>query len=492
MEINYWNSEDWAKTDEELILRDRNSNLLIKEIIKQYDGKIPPINSIEIETVNRCNNDCSFCPVSKKNDIRKTTLMDEELFYSIIDQLAEMKYEGYLSLFSNNEPLIDKRFTKFLDYASSKLPNSKHCLFTNGILLTQDIYDFLVQRLDYLVIDNYSDEFKLLENVDAIMQQEQGKTNKCRVRVDVRKKNQVLSNRGGLAPNKASELRFVSGCILPFLQIVIRPDGKVSRCCQDAYGNTTMGDLNKESLKDIWQGANYTEFRRTLIEKGRAGVSACQKCDLFGLNNYFPEKWMHFWYSFVIDKCYEEIENGKEILVVGDKRCTSYIANELKIHGITYKCVDAYSETEHAFNVFATYEDALKYKVDINDLCKRFVIFENPEIFKLQKDEKEDSRSLYGRIIDACVNNNLILFGAGYVAACLCEKYSLKVKYFVDNNANRYGDEYLGSVINPVSSIVEDSQTVILVASVKSSEMIEQLKDLNISDDRIIDGNLLL
>lgn len=492
MKINYWNAEDWAKTDEELILRDKNSKLVIKEIIKQYDERMPEISSVEIETVNRCNNDCSFCPVSKNNDIRKTTLMDEELFYSIIDQLAEMKYEGYLSLFSNNEPLIDKRITMFLDYATSKLPNSKHCLFTNGILLTQEIYDFLVQRLDYLVIDNYSDEFELLENIDAIMQQDQDKNHKCRVRVDVRKKNQVLSNRGGLAPNKASELRFVSGCILPFLQIVIRPDGKVSRCCQDAYGNTTMGDLNKESLKEIWQGTNYIEFRKTLIEKGREGVSACQKCDLFGLSNYFPEKWMHFCYSFLIDKCYKEIEKGKEILVVGDMRCTSYITNELKMHGITYKCVDTYIETENSIHIFATYEDALKHNVDINDLYNRFIIFENPEIFKLQKDEKEDNHSLYGRIINACVKNNLVLFGAGYVAACLCDKYMLKVKYFVDNNASRYDEEYLGSIIKPVLSVVEDTQTVIIVASVKSSEMIEQLKNMNISDERIIDGNFLL
>ena len=36
----------------------------------------PKLQDIEIETLNRCNNDCSFCPVSRGNDIRPYQKMD--------------------------------------------------------------------------------------------------------------------------------------------------------------------------------------------------------------------------------------------------------------------------------------------------------------------------------------------------------------------------------------------------------------------------------
>lgn len=40
----------------------------------------PLFNNIEIETVNRCNGTCSFCPVNKNQDPREYKKMPEELF----------------------------------------------------------------------------------------------------------------------------------------------------------------------------------------------------------------------------------------------------------------------------------------------------------------------------------------------------------------------------------------------------------------------------
>lgn len=154
-----------------------------------------------------------------------------------------MQFNGRINLFSNNEPLIDVRIVSFLKYARRKLPNAFFCLYTNGLLLTEEIYLDLVENLDYLVIDNYNDEIKLNSNIEALKKKGIDEK-KCLVQVDVRKKNQILLNRGGLSPNKKNANLFKSPCILPFVQMVIRHDGKVSRCCQDAYGYETMGDLN--------------------------------------------------------------------------------------------------------------------------------------------------------------------------------------------------------------------------------------------------------
>lgn len=130
---------------------------------------VPDFCTIEIETQNRCNNDCPFCPVNRNNDTRKPAVMKDELFYTIIDQLRAMDYHGNISLFSNNEPLLDGRILKFIEHAKKSLPNARHTLYTNGILLDTEKFSVLVKNLDALIIDNYDDNFELIPSVKKVL-----------------------------------------------------------------------------------------------------------------------------------------------------------------------------------------------------------------------------------------------------------------------------------------------------------------------------------
>ena len=58
-------------------------SLAISDIYSQK--QFPIFQGIEIETINRCNGSCSFCPINKFEDNRKLKYMESELFYSIID-----------------------------------------------------------------------------------------------------------------------------------------------------------------------------------------------------------------------------------------------------------------------------------------------------------------------------------------------------------------------------------------------------------------------
>jgi MoaA/NifB/PqqE/SkfB family radical SAM enzyme len=93
----------------------------------------PLPHSIEIETINRCNSTCNFCPVNRFSDPRSLTRMPETLFHKIIDDLAAHDFSGNLSLFSNNEPFLDKRIFDFAAYARVTLPRA-----IISILLTID------------------------------------------------------------------------------------------------------------------------------------------------------------------------------------------------------------------------------------------------------------------------------------------------------------------------------------------------------------------
>ena len=44
--------------------------------------KIPDFCQLSVETYNRCNNDCPFCPCNRNNDTRKPRFMDERLWTS--------------------------------------------------------------------------------------------------------------------------------------------------------------------------------------------------------------------------------------------------------------------------------------------------------------------------------------------------------------------------------------------------------------------------
>jgi radical SAM protein with 4Fe4S-binding SPASM domain len=244
-------------------------------------GHYPLFQTIEIETLNRCNSTCSFCPVNKNADTREFKLMDQELFISIVQQLKNLKYTGSVGLYSNNEPFLDERIVDLARIAKEQLPNNHLYLYTNGTLLTLEKFLGIMRHLDRMYIDNYNDRLELITPVKAIH-------NYCRynklyldkVRIRLRKLNDVLSTRGGQAPNRKQEkietLHY--GCFLPFRQMVVRPDGKVSLCCNDALGTMTLGDLTKEMVGDVWHGEKYCAFREK-IANGRYDIDLCRGCD---------------------------------------------------------------------------------------------------------------------------------------------------------------------------------------------------------------------
>ena len=278
---------DWS--EEEWIEMKMNDGETKKEIINgkvsRYMKQSHMFHHIEIETINRCNGVCSFCPINCRIDPREKKVMSEELFKKIIDELAEMDYSGRIALFSNNEPLLDKRILDFHRYARNKLPNARMHLYTNGTLLTMESFTALLEVLDELIIDNYQQDLELIAPCKMIVDYyEQHPEIKEKVTIVLRKPDEILTSRGGDAPNR-TQVRVEEGisCVLPFQQMIIRPDGKVSLCCNDPLGKCTLGDASEEKLLDIWYGEKFGKVREC-ISMGRENFSHCKYCDVFVLD----------------------------------------------------------------------------------------------------------------------------------------------------------------------------------------------------------------
>ena len=262
-----------------LVRKSKNTKYITDKMEKT---PFPLFDLIEIETINRCNGVCDFCPVNRTRDPRPYKSMSDEMFYSIVRQLHDLNYSGQICLFSNNEPLLDKRVVKFYSHVREALPKARLVLFTNGTLLTLEMFGELMKSLDSLIIDNYvkdSDNYQLSRPVQELYDRFGRDARYNKVEILIRDVNEVLFTRGGNAPNRTKLLRATNcPCTLPYRQMVIRPDGKISLCCADTLGEMTLGDVEKMSLVEIWNNDMYKRIRADLL-KGRASVKLCSGCD---------------------------------------------------------------------------------------------------------------------------------------------------------------------------------------------------------------------
>jgi MoaA/NifB/PqqE/SkfB family radical SAM enzyme len=236
---------------------------------------------VEIETFNRCNSTCGFCPVNRTADPRPQARMSEEMFHSVIDQLAAWDYRGVVNLFSNNEPFLDKRIFAFTEYAREKLPLAFVQIISNGTALDVAKVERILPFLSRMVINNYGAELRLHDNVAAIVDHLNARCPDLagKLTVGLRQLDEFKSNRGGTSPNrKVRTPVYTSRCAYPYFQMVIRPDGKISLCCNDALGQETLGDLATSSLRDAWADQRRRRVQDAMLN-GRAGNGLCTHCD---------------------------------------------------------------------------------------------------------------------------------------------------------------------------------------------------------------------
>ena len=236
-------------------------------------------NVVFIETINRCNGICPFCPVNIRDDTREYKKMNMDLFIKIINDLKEIRFSGKLDLASNNEPFLDERLETFAEIARKNLPFAYIYLYTNGTLLTLDRFKRIIPFLDRIIIDNYNDSLELNKPIQIIYDYcKDDPMLNTKVEIRLRKVNEILTTRGGQSPNNSKKEIIPVKCHLPWQQFVITPDGRVSLCCNDALGKYTLGDVNNHSLIEIWHSEEYKNIRN-LLKKGRMEVDLCKYCD---------------------------------------------------------------------------------------------------------------------------------------------------------------------------------------------------------------------
>ena len=66
--------------------------------------------------------------------------------------------------------------------------------------------------------------------------------------------------------------------------MVICADGKVVPCCNDFSCRHPLGDLNTESIEEVWNGDKFVEFRRLHCRNKFDSMPICRECEFFHTN----------------------------------------------------------------------------------------------------------------------------------------------------------------------------------------------------------------
>jgi len=68
-------------------------------------------------------------------------------------------------------------------------------------------------------------------------------------------------------------------CISLWTSFIILSDGSVPLCCSDYNVQRKLGNIQENSVKDIWGSEKFAALRRMHLNKGRASISICQDCN---------------------------------------------------------------------------------------------------------------------------------------------------------------------------------------------------------------------
>ena len=275
-----------------------------------------------IQTTSLCNASCVFCPYKDIKDLFPRKIMDMTLYKKIIDECGNYRDIERIILYMNNEPLTDPYLIERINYAKERLPRTSVHILTNGLLLTEETAEGLINSgLDWIGISfqgirketvekamgipfeialgrisNFIDKAKEKKNIEEYVML----TFLKHKYLDKEEKKEAVNfwknkgikrisyfdgsvSRAGNTQDlpKVYHRGKIVGCnsIWADEMIHIVEDGKVLLCCMDWRREIILGDLNNESVYEAWNGGRRQIWATISGKKTMPDKFLCRKCE---------------------------------------------------------------------------------------------------------------------------------------------------------------------------------------------------------------------
>lgn len=286
--------------------------------------------SISIEPTTACNLACPECPSGLKQFKREIGNIKPETYTRILDEFS--KRGIYVNFYFQGEPFIHPQILEMVSYANSKKLYT--AISTNAHFLTNEIAKKTVESgLDRLIVSvdgttqqtysNYrvnGELNKVIEGVKNIVywkkelkvkkpyliyqmlvvrqnENEIAEAQKLAKELgcdEIRLKTAQIYNfedGSDLIPLNEKYSRYKKNkedkyeiknflenqCWRMWQGCVFTWDGHVVPCCFDKDAEHVFGNINNETLKQIWTNNNYNNFRQKIL-KSRKKIDICKNC----------------------------------------------------------------------------------------------------------------------------------------------------------------------------------------------------------------------
>lgn len=267
---------------------------------------------LQIENTSTCNAKCGFCVYPQAE--RWGGNMSMDLYRKILDDAATVPLITMVCITGLGEPTLDKDLVERVRYARSRKPKAFIDIFTNGVFLTPEKFAELqaaglssiqvslnaVRPEQHDQIMGLKGKFeKVCANLDSAWKNQ----TTCRVQARAVINGDSFTNEDGHAfygrwgmhenggigslireGNWAGAGRTIrkfkpnEACHRALSQIYVMFDGRVTTCCFDPSGKQIFGDLNHQTLREVYADTGYLAFREAHSKDEADKYPICAGC----------------------------------------------------------------------------------------------------------------------------------------------------------------------------------------------------------------------
>ena len=283
---------------------DRKEKVMVRAL-RQQGWEYPLVSLFEISVTGLCNRKCTFCPRANPEVYPNVDeYISPQLHTKMMSELGELQYKGLIVYSGYSEPLLHEELDKLVGEARRLCPGSRIEIYTNGDFLDVDLLRRLFEAgVDSILVSLYDGPHQIKHF--SRMRQEGGVTEQQLVLRERYLLDQGagmhLSNRAGMIDFQQMHIAPLAKpidrkCYLPFYMMMIDHTGLVFMCSHDWVKKFIIGDLNKETVVEVWNGPRFKEVRKNLAV-GNRKLGPCAKCDVDGtkIGGKHFEKWLQYY-----------------------------------------------------------------------------------------------------------------------------------------------------------------------------------------------------
>lgn len=272
-------------------LNKRYERYYINSIKKGFVGNLKGLTTIELCITELCTRKCSFCPrADSKVYPNKKLFMSIETITNLANKCLEDGFEGDFHVSGFGESFTHPDFLELITVLRNKLPNNFLVLTTNGDLLNEKNLKEIIKKNFNKVIVSCYDGLKRKEELIKFFERNSYFNYEIRElwfnpgedTKDLMNRNNFNNRSGSVVVGGIVEPKNNAQCYLPFYKLVIDWNGEALLCCNDwKRAHKGFGNVNTNTLSEIWNGSEFKTVRESLYNGNRQGP-ACSNCNIAG------------------------------------------------------------------------------------------------------------------------------------------------------------------------------------------------------------------